>query len=214
MDSASQKNQAFVTDSVLMLSLIDDIEMLGTTIESLVSQYESGLVTDTNVIFSTFQDIYDKKMKLDDIVSSINMYGWKIFYEESDLEEFNLATQKHCVISNCSIEKNFHMSDYVSDFTFTITNLGLNAIDSGDEVIVKLYNASINQSKLLTFSIENVVSNIMESNTVTVSGLECPTIPYEYTLSIEVRNKESGYIFGSLTIENINILSLSSQEVI
>lgn len=208
MDALSKRNQTFVSDSLLMLSLIDDVKVYEKNLEYLIKEYNSGSVPDSTVIFEQYQKIYDAKTKLDDVVSSINMHGWKVFYEEDDLTSLVLSTAKNCKITEVTIPKTIYRESLIPPFNIKLINLGLNAINSEDELEITLSNSSLDADDGISIiiPISDSIDNIMQESSILVETMPCPAIPYEYNLKVKIRNKPTGIYFGEYEQKGINII--------
>ena len=206
MNAVSEKNQKFIFEGLNLLSSVDDLKQCEEEIFSYLKAYSNGSIIDKTELFKVIDKAEYFKVKTDDIIGTISLHVSKVQYEQDDVKDKLTAVNKNACIGKVTLPANIVTSSVLPDFDITIVNLGLDGIDKDrDEIYLKLYYPDLTEFSEKIVPINNNVSNLMDTVKVSVTNMKSPGRNYQYNLSIKVRQRDTGLVFGNMEIRGINI---------
>ena len=206
MDSISEKNQRFILEGLSLLSSLDDLKECEKEIFQYLKTYSEGSIIDKTELFKVIDNAEYFRVKTNDIVGTISLHISKVQYQQKDIEDKLTAVNKNAYVGDVTLPANIVTTDFLPQFNVTIVNLGLDGIQKDkDEIYLKLFYPDLMEFSEKIIPINETITDLMGQTTITVNDMKSPGRNYQYNLSIHIRNKESGLVFGSLEIRGINI---------
>lgn len=206
MDSISERNQKFISEGLNLLTSLSDLKECEYEVFKMLRLLNEGTIIDQAELLRIMDTAEYFKVKTNDIVSTIILHISKVQYEHEDIKDKLTAVNKNAHIGKVTIPTNIVTSNTIPDFNIDIINLGLNGINKdNDEIYLKLYYPDLTEFSEKIIGFDKSICNIMDTSTVTVSGMKSPGRNYQYNLIIQVREKDTGLVFGKLEIRGINI---------
>lgn len=206
MNTISEKNQKFIIEGLNLLTSLNDLKECEYEIFKNLKTFNEGTMIDRTELFKIIDTAEYFRVKTNDIVGTISLHISKVQYEHSDIEDKLTAVDKNVQVGKVTIPANIVTTDIIPDFSIDVVNLGLKGIDKDrDEIYLKLYYPDLTEFSEKIIPFKESTNDLMGVLKIPVNGLKSPGRNYQYNLSIQVRDKVSGLIFGNLEIRGINI---------
>lgn len=206
MNAISEKNQKFIMEGLNLLTSLNDLKECEYQIFKNLKTFSEGTLIDKTELFKIIDTAEYFKVKTNDIVGTIALHISKVQYDNDDVEDKLWSVDKNACIGKVTIPVNIVTTNTIPKFTIDVVNLGLEGIDKDrDEIYLKLHYPDLTEFSEKIISFDKSANNIMDTLKVSVSDMKSPGRNYQYNLSIYVRDKVSGLVFGSLEIKGINI---------
>lgn len=203
MDEVSKKYEAFITDTIKTLYILDAMKEDQAKIEKELTAYQNETDINFSEVQACVENLGYNRAKIRDIYSSIRTYFRKITYEKEDLKLLESSTLYNAHIVKTTLPKTITKQEYIPDFKVDIVNLGFEGILPEDDLVVSIYNTDAGISLTQSVKVGQTFSKLGERKQVNVSRIKCPKDSYEYTINIKLAHDSIYY--GELTLYAINI---------
>lgn len=202
-ESNKSSNIAHIKDEISVLSNVNLMKQKQKEIMNILNEntvmhrISSELLRLTEEIGNLATDIKNSR-------DSINFYYYKTTYNTESLEAYKLSTNKNAYIYDIKINKNVSIDNLTQPITIKVRNLGFKGVVAEDIIKLKFFNSSLNEKFEFEKEVNTYITDLRVDKEITIDEVPYPTIPYEYSLTIQLLS--NGKVYGETTVRGINVI--------